>query len=244
MRPDVSVVVPFCRRPEISRTLAALAADPDRPALDVIVVECGPRDAGTASRVLAERPPPRWIDAGRRHFNKPYAVNVGVHQAVAGTVLLLDADVLVGPGFLAAAANTVRPGLMCVLGGVAEARHPGRFRPAPGILMCSARDYRAVGGMSSDLHGWGFDDIDLIMRLRISGVVLRRMGQGTHLTHGDDRRDVPQGMTKEQSDARNRVLAYTRMARGQISGTYEHDVARWRGRQGGTRCASSGTWGS
>jgi glycosyltransferase involved in cell wall biosynthesis len=230
MTAELSVTVPFCRRPEISRTLGALAADPGRPALDVIVVECGPTDAGTAARVLAcAELAPRWIDARRTEFNKSYAVNIGVHHAAAGTVLLLDADVLVAPGFLGPALRLVRPGVMCALGAVEETRYPGRFRPAPGILMCSVADYRAVGGMNSELSGWGFDDLDLIMRLRIRGVALRPVGRGVHLTHGDDKRDLPPGTTTAESDARNRARAYRRMAQGRLTGTYRSDVARWHG---------------
>jgi glycosyltransferase involved in cell wall biosynthesis len=97
----------------------------------------------------------------------------------------------------------------------------------PGLVVMRKEDFRAVGGMNSKLQGWGYEDLDLHLRLNaVQGITMRRIGRATHLTHGDDKRSLS-GTNKIASHQLNVAICYDNYARGDFMGTYAADVAKW-----------------
>ena len=96
-----------------------------------------------------------------------------------------------------------------------------------GQVVVRKEDFQAVGGMNSELQGWGYEDQDLHLRLNaVQGLTVVRVGRATHLTHGDNKRDLT-GETKSESHRRNLAIGYDNYARGNFMGTYAADVAQW-----------------
>jgi len=126
---------------------------------------------------------------------------------------------------------------------VRESAKPDCRRPAPGMLIARRADLISVGGMNSDLSGWGFEDLDLLIRLRRRGVRLVPCGDGIHLTHGDDKRNIPPGLTQAQSDLRNRAMSYARLQRDELDGTMARDVAAWLNQASKSSAISKRHWG-
>ncbi len=97
-------------------------------------------------------------------------------------------------------------------------------RTGPGLVCLSRRHFVSVGGMNAELKGWGWEDLDLIIRLSLKlGLKRREHGSVIHLTHTDRVR------LKEQ-DRRNRMQAMARYHAGDLDGTYLRDVERYSSR--------------
>jgi hypothetical protein len=101
---------------------------------------------------------------------------------------------------------------------------PGGSRCGPGLMFVTREQVLAVNGFSSDLHGWGFEDLDFQIRLQVAtGATLRMTGEVTHLTHGDDLR----GTNECQN---NMIKCAERYRRANLAGSYAEDVRTWRDR--------------
>ena len=99
----------------------------------------------------------------------------------------------------------------------------------PGLVMIQTRNFRAVGGMNSQLIGWGYEDLDFHLRLNaVLGLSHSRFGEATHLTHGDEKRML-HGTTQAASQRLNMTSCYEKYARGDFMGTFALDVQRWAG---------------
>jgi hypothetical protein len=103
-------------------------------------------------------------------------------------------------------------------------------RSAPGLVMLEREDFLRVGGMNSDLEGWGWEDLDLLVRLQF---VLRlrhgRAGSAVHLTHGDDLRSFG-AEGRAANEQLNFAMCLENYRLGHFYGTYGDDVATWEGR--------------
>lgn len=101
-------------------------------------------------------------------------------------------------------------------------------RSAPGLVLVRRRDFLRVGGMNSGLRGWGWEDLDLITRLRTkAGLRHRTFGSVLHISHGDDVRDFA-GTTRLESERRNRRACLENYSAGRLTGTFKQDVRRLR----------------
>jgi len=100
-------------------------------------------------------------------------------------------------------------------------------RSAPGMVFVPKRCFEDVGGMNSDLTGWGWEDLDLLVRLQLGArMEVARAGAATHLTHGDDVRRVD-GTSRAANEARNATMCVANYGLGHYLGTYDDDVATW-----------------
>lgn len=101
-------------------------------------------------------------------------------------------------------------------------------RQAPGLLLVRRSDFLAIGGYNSRLHGWGWEDQDMISRLTL-GAGLTRIQQGTaiHLSH-DDRARVQAYPLKDRWESRDRMFrqALANYDRADFQGTYTQDLHR------------------
>lgn len=103
-------------------------------------------------------------------------------------------------------------------------------RAGYGLVVMRKEDFHAIGGMNSQLQTWGYEDHDLHLRLNaVLGLSVIRVGRATHLTHGDNKRNLG-GTTKSESHSLNVAISYDNYARGNFMGTYEADVAQWSAR--------------
>jgi glycosyltransferase involved in cell wall biosynthesis len=100
-----------------------------------------------------------------------------------------------------------------------------------GQVVMRKEDFHAIGGMHSQMEGWGYEDQDLHLRLNaVQGLSVVRVGRATHLTHGDNKRSLEGGTTKSASHKLNVAIGYDNYARGNFIGTYSADVAQWAAR--------------
>jgi GT2 family glycosyltransferase len=100
-------------------------------------------------------------------------------------------------------------------------------RSAPGMVFVRKSCFEQVGGMNSDLTGWGWEDLDLLLRLQLClALRIERIGTATHLTHGDDRRCID-GTSRALNEARNASLCMANYGLGHYLGTYDDDVSTW-----------------
>jgi glycosyltransferase involved in cell wall biosynthesis len=99
-------------------------------------------------------------------------------------------------------------------------------KSAPGLIFLARRHFIEIGGMNSDLQGWGWEDIDLLLRLQLGlGLAHRQVGSVTHLTHGDEVRYF--GEFGHQSEQFNMAMCMENYKVGHFWGTYHDDVATW-----------------
>ncbi|MFB1483886.1 glycosyltransferase family 2 protein [Corallococcus sp. RDP092CA] len=104
-------------------------------------------------------------------------------------------------------------------------------RSGPGMVLMRRKHFEAVNGMNSDLAGWGWEDLDLLVRLQLElGLTQRRHGDVLHLTHGDDRRDLA-GQTRAQSEHLNLARCMESYHQGHYWGTRVDDATTWKARQ-------------
>ncbi len=102
-------------------------------------------------------------------------------------------------------------------------------RQAPGLLLVRRSDFVEIGGYNGRLHGWGWEDQDVIARLTLGGG-LKRVQRGivTHLSHGDDARTAhyPPAATRWESRDRmfRQALAY--YDDGDLIGTLSSDATQ------------------
>jgi GT2 family glycosyltransferase len=99
-------------------------------------------------------------------------------------------------------------------------------RQAPGLLLVRREDFLRVGGYNGRLHGWGWEDQDMIARLTLAGGLERvQRGIVTHLSHDDSARvaHYPPALNRWESRDRmfRQALAY--YDDGDFVGTFAAD---------------------
>jgi glycosyltransferase involved in cell wall biosynthesis len=113
--------------------------------------------------VSSEYPQVRVVHASDRpRFEVSRARNLGAEAAEAPWLCFIDADVLLTPDF--------SKSVMALL-------EPGRYyRPEPrsaelwGTCICQREHFDRIEGYDDVLQGWGAEDSDFYMRLRMAGV--------------------------------------------------------------------------
>lgn len=167
----------------LERALESLAQQRDAPEFEVIVADNGSTDdtpgvvarmGGKVSYRLGR------IEAGSS--NRAFARNAGVAAASGDLILFIDDDVWLPPRFVSAHAAAQRDGKACAVTGpiVNVPSYDERPRPTPAnfsrAFLCTCNvsiaktALQRVGGFdeSFDLYGW--EDTELGLRLRESGV--------------------------------------------------------------------------
>ncbi|MBY3222199.1 galactosyltransferase-related protein [Rhizobium laguerreae] len=93
---SVSVVIPWCDRPELLRTLANNSQAFLTSGVEVIIANCGGRQRIPADALLSETGlSVRWLDISASIFNKGLALNLGASLSERDALLFLDADVVI-----------------------------------------------------------------------------------------------------------------------------------------------------
>jgi hypothetical protein len=101
-------------------------------------------------------------------------------------------------------------------------------RQAPGLLLVRRSDFLAINGYNANLHGWGWEDQDMISRLTL-GRGLTRISEGyaTHLSHDDHARIAHYPPVKDRWESRDRMFrtALVNYDNRDFGGTYAADTA-------------------
>lgn len=102
-------------------------------------------------------------------------------------------------------------------------------RQAPGLLLVRRDDFLAVDGYNSDLHGWGWEDQDMISRLTL-GRGLERVNQGhaIHISHDDHARVAHYPLVSSRWESRDRMFrtALANYDDANFQGSYQRDLTR------------------
>lgn len=148
------------RLDDLKKSLPRFAAQPDA---EVIVVDydcpehCGEWVATEFPAVKVVAVPDRPL------FNLPDARNHGAKMATGKVLVFLDADIIVAEDFLE---RTKFPGRKKVFGAFEAFGNRNSLR---GSSMIRRVDFEALEGFDELLSGYGGEDLDMYMRLRISG---------------------------------------------------------------------------
>jgi len=256
----VSVIIPWCNRPELSISLSENMPSFRRAHAEVIVVNCG-----GDLKILRHLLRTFWIQGMRlvnvshRRFNKSLALNAGFLVSQGSIVQFLDADIILGRSYFNEALTQLPRKAYVTLARVQErgskpraqlrsgiselahsitivrrdrsaqvetnrVRYGDCSRSAPGIVMFRRESFLCVDGMNSDLQGWGFEDIDFLVRLQLAtGRPPAQAGCGYHISH-DDRHRTFTGKTPQHSESSNSARCLYNYQHGHFMGTYQDDI--------------------
>ncbi len=194
----VSVVVPAHNAAAVlPTTLRCLAAQEyPKDHYEVVVVDDGSTDhTAEVVRRAAGEVPLRYVHQPQR--GRAAARNAGARAARFEVVLFLDADVWAEPGLLAAHARHYRDGARVAVQGPSRTHPASKCNPFMEVkeilpdltprrrhdlspyhvitrnFSLRALDLWAVGGFDESFVGYGWEDIELGLRLRRGGVRLR-----------------------------------------------------------------------
>jgi glycosyltransferase involved in cell wall biosynthesis len=226
-QPAISVIVAVSNRPKLVAALRSSYQQNENECAEIVVVQSGD-DPDWMETSLDRLDLPIVHVRTNQPFNKSYQLNIGVAAARCELLMLQDADVTLPSGFLEAARSFVAPSVVCCLAAVIESQDPSRRRIAPGNILCRRDQFMHVKGMNSFLYGWGWEDVDLLIRFHLAGFDISATGVGIHATHSDDSRSLINSEERRTSHERNRRASLERISRRGIRGTYESDVQYWR----------------
>lgn len=266
-RPLISVIIPWCNRAELARSLQKNSHLLRSRQYEVLIVHAG-GDFGWLKQLVAAAniDYAYLVDIEGASFNKCLCLNVGVWASGGQSVFFLDCDVLLNEDSMASAANALCSGNFITISKLSEenpAQHAQTLyksamgidnsgdpwiqevrqtwelvfagnkkasferwqgthgRSPSGLMLIQKQDYVAVGGSNSKIEGWGFEDIDLQIRLQAQlGITRCSVGTARHLTH-----DSPE--VRFESEQRNTNRCFLNYCRGEFLGTYSKDISSW-----------------
>jgi len=194
---EISVVVStFNNRDVLRRTLAHLAAQAfPREQYEVVVADDGSTD-GTAEMIRSLRFPTGLRHVVHAHAGASAVRNLGWREARGRIVLFVDSDFWAEPGLLAAHHRHYPPGAARVAVQGATVIHPDSLvtpfmrvkKVSPDLTVRSRHrmspyhvvsrnfsmlktDIAAAGGFDEGFPGYGYEDLDLALRMSAMGVV-------------------------------------------------------------------------
>jgi glycosyl transferase family 7 (putative galactosyltransferase) len=104
-------------------------------------------------------------------------------------------------------------------------------RQAPGLLLVRRADFLEVRGYNGRLHGWGWEDQDMIARLTLyAGLTRIQRGVVKHLSHGEPERISNYPPVRDRWESRDRMFrqALASYDANDFFGTYYEDNATLR----------------
>jgi len=255
---SVSIVIPWCNRPEIVTSLKANSPSFDAVGAEVILIN----GSGNISELLSAA---RALQLGgirlldlrhAKYFNKAQCINIGVNCSINDWIFMLDADIVLPSDFFPEALKLVRErhSYLSVKeaieldsdvrddptvprGAVVRTVNTNRIeyengeyaelrvsvdrrgtRNAPGMMLVRKNDFVEIGGANSQLFGWGFEDLDVQIRLQLLlGLKQIEYGKVTHLSH-----KIQEGFAR--SAFINRQVAQDNYYHKQLKGSYVRDT--------------------
>lgn len=222
---DLTVVVPTYNQADLLReclrSLTQQSLPHDR--YEVVVVDDGSTDGTQA--VLAEFGPPVRSIRFPANRGRSAARNVGIRDADATLVVLVDSDIVVRPDFLQSHLRTHRqagPGILSRgpvidVESIAFARKGAvpRLAPSPAYLTTANAAVEKTALLQAGLFdetfpGYGWEDFELGFRLRRLGIrrVFCSQAVAFHVESRDREQDVQSLLLKEEARARSAVYFF------------------------------------
>lgn len=97
-------------------------------------------------------------------------------------------------------------------------------RSAPGLLIVNKKDFVKIDGMNSQLSSWGWEDLDVIVRLQAKCNLKRKqIGSVIHISHGDDVRCLD-SKNRAESESQNFAICLSNYNQGNFLGSYKQDT--------------------
>lgn len=87
-------------------------------------------------------------------------------------------------------------------------------REGPGLVLARLSDWHHIGGYVEGFKGWGWEDMDLLIRAELLGRQITRAGRILHLSHSDQRRQSRSGIDPVSSRNANIAMSLRRIAAG------------------------------
>jgi N-terminal domain of galactosyltransferase len=127
---SLSVIIPWCDRPELLRTLAHNAACFAATGAEVIVGNCGGRRDTLPGELMALAGVAlRWTDIPALGFNKGLALNLGASLSKRDALFFLDTDILIEPATLVELVGALNEESFVTVASVVESRALELRRP-------------------------------------------------------------------------------------------------------------------
>lgn len=194
------------------------------------------------------------ISINGRGFNKALGINLGVMASKNDKLLLIDSDIVIKPKIIGVGLSAISKGGFATIKLVRESVTPEKYSPpvenwlrmyfgdknvdvlmnktypdgsrsGPGIVFLRKEWFCMVGGMNSKMEGWGWEDIDLIVRLCTKlGLARKQIGCAVHLSHHE--LTSRSCCARRVSEAKNMHLALQRYHESNFDGTYFADIQR------------------
>jgi hypothetical protein len=252
MTPSLTVVVPWRDRPEFAQTLAA-NCEVLPPDTQWIVVNGGGDKAALEAMVAGHRitvvhlPLRRWAKGPVQNVGASFADSKRLFLLDCDIIVeadgwsemqsALEAHTVVTMAKVFDDSLDIFPDADEVVNQVEltiQSRqivmNRSRYWPAegarngPGVALLHTHDFRRAGGLVGSLpRGLGFLDVDLLIRLDISGVTRREAGFGRHI----DLDATTRSSARVSGDRTNYGVCLARYHAGQFHGTYDADQRRW-----------------
>jgi len=152
-KPALSVLIPWCQRDELKRTLAENAPAFREQQAEVLLLNCG-GDSGRLHDLIAasEVPCVRQLDISAPRFSRSLALNIGLSHSSSDTIFVLDADIIVGSA-LRNARMLPDDRTFVTIEWMYESEPSAVVRPKPGDIdnrsaMAPALEYRFRNGIT------------------------------------------------------------------------------------------------
>ena len=226
-----SVIIPtYNRQPILAKALYALEQQDWSEPYEVIVVDDGSTD-GTLAWLAAhssQLPHVRWLE--QSHQGPAAARNLGIAQAQGDTIVFIDSDLVVTPVFLRAHAQKLQASYerwghqKCFTYGrvvnTANFENPtsepfkitdrSRAFFATGNVAIAKSWLEITGGFDSDFQFYGWEDLELGVRLKKLGLTLIPCPEavGYHWHPPFELKHIPSLIDKEIQRGRMGVLFY------------------------------------
>jgi GT2 family glycosyltransferase len=220
-----SVLIPsYNRLPELKRCLAALK-NQNCWDFEVIVIDDGSKDSTSAYLSAYHWPRLRWERLSENQ-GRSAARNRAIAMAQAPLLIFLDSDVIVNPEFVGAHLHFHQergPGWIgqgkVIITHDQENPTATPFSPwtdasraffATGNVSVARQAVLEVGGFDLDFRHYGWEDLELGIRLRQHGLKSAQVSEaiGYHLEPPFDLKDWPALIAKEQARGRGAWLFF------------------------------------
>ncbi|MDN5286009.1 MAG: hypothetical protein JWR38_2283 [Mucilaginibacter sp.] len=136
-------------------------------------------------------------------FDRSHSRNLAFKLAPEGLICNVDADNFTGPDFYQYIAQVFTRNSECVLGVDRMNLKEGVLRDVVGRICLRKEDFTNVRGFDEDMQDYGFEDVDLVSRVRASGKKLVYIDKKKFLKaipHSNIERYAEESITKKMFD--------------------------------------------
>ena len=148
-----------------------------------------------------------------RRFHRSHAKNVA-HRAATGEILInLDADNIATAPYTTSVRCKFGQGFDVVS---VDRTDPRVMGGGGGRVAISRELFYRIGGYDETMSGWGYEDVDFTLRASLAGGKMALVDAETlrFIKHEDRLRVASGDASRQQTDARNRLISQENLSRG------------------------------